>query len=69
MLTVDQTDTTATVTLTGPTKPITDDLQSQLRAALPSQMTIIIQWIPSSTLSQSIPTPPPTPAPVPAPPR
>ncbi|MGH3846007.1 MAG: hypothetical protein ACRDS0_31990 [Pseudonocardiaceae bacterium] len=33
VLTVDQTDTTATVT--GPTKPSTEDLQSQLRAALP----------------------------------
>lgn len=57
VLTIDQTDTTTTtVTLTGPTKPTTEDLQTQLRAALP-QMTITIQWIPSSTLSQSTPTP------------
>ncbi|MEO7195681.1 MAG: DUF389 domain-containing protein [Pseudonocardiaceae bacterium] len=59
VLTVDQTDTTATVTLTGPTKPIIEDLRTQLRAALP-QMTITIQWIPSSTLSRSTPTPTPT---------
>lgn len=56
VLTVDETDTTATVTLTGPTKPNTEDLRTQLRAALP-QMAITIQWIPSSTLSQSTPTP------------
>lgn len=54
VLTVDQTDTTTTVTLSGATKPTTTDLQSQLRAALP-QMTITIQWIPSNTLNQSTP--------------
>jgi hypothetical protein len=59
VLALDQTDTT-TVTLTGPAKPTTEDLQSQLRAALP-QMNITIQWIPGNILSQSTPTATPTP--------
>ncbi|MDQ2708075.1 MAG: DUF389 domain-containing protein [Actinomycetota bacterium] len=66
VLAIDQTDATTTVSLTTAVKPTTDDLQAQLRAALP-QMTITIQWIPSDTLNYSTPSPTTTPA-APSPP-
>ncbi|MDQ2709180.1 MAG: hypothetical protein M3Z25_16790 [Actinomycetota bacterium] len=56
VLAVNQTPSAATVTLTGPIAPPVEDLRSQLHTALPA-LSVTIEWLPSTTLSQSPGTP------------
>ncbi|AYV26436.1 DUF389 domain-containing protein [Streptomyces avidinii] len=56
LLTVSQTGTALTVTLTGEDKPDTGTLQEQLRTAFPRNP-VTIQWLPTTILGQTTPRP------------
>jgi uncharacterized hydrophobic protein (TIGR00271 family) len=62
VLAVDQSGEAVTVTIIGTVRPAIDDLQAELQVALP-RLSLTVQWVTGSILSQSTPAPPPTPAP------